>query len=384
MNTVTKTLRARAFGAFALLFFLTGHVSAAGQAPDTDPGLSAQFERFAPRDAATGAPLNATLDYTWWDTRMRNLVLSMGLSTRSRESRPQRTVGSQILWGHTSSYRLEGTRLVFSLLEPDVIASFTAYRRDLEQTANRIDITALPRDEQLAYWINLHNVASAEQIAVHWPVREPDKILIDGEPLQASRFITVSGVQMSLRDIRTRIVYPHWRDPRVIYGFWRGTIGGPSLQREAFNAGNVSFLLNLSAAEFVNSLRGTQRRGDRMLVSSIYEEAARFYFPSFDTDLRAHLARFAGEDVAEILERTGQTDASIDIPDIADLAGGMREPSTTPVTINGQSAFRVSPSIARLLEERSTKLNEMGRDRTGTVRVFSNSETGPTAEGEVQ
>jgi hypothetical protein len=366
--------------ALAFLFLQAGYGAAADDGQSSNPQGAAQFERFAPR----GATLNAKVDYTWWDTRTRNLVLSMGPSTRSRVSRPQRTTGSQILWGHTSSYRLEGSRLAFSFLEADIIESFTAYRRDLEQTADQIEITALPRNEQLAYWINLHNVAVAEQIAIHWPVREPATILIDGQPLDTARFLTVNGVKLSPSDIRTRIVYPNWRSPNVIYGFWRGTIGGPSLQREAYNADNVSRLLIFGASEFINSLRGTQRRGDLLLTSEIYEEAAPYYFANFGDDLRAHLARYAERDVAQILERTDQVAATITVPDIADLAGGMREPSTTPVTINGRPGMRMTPSIARMLQERSTKLRELGRERIGTVRVELSSASAPANGGEVE
>ncbi|MEM7781232.1 MAG: DUF547 domain-containing protein [Pseudomonadota bacterium] len=315
---------------------------------------------------------------------MSKLVMSMGPSDRSRQARPIPTTGSSILWGHTSSYRLEGTRLVFSLLGRDVIESFRAYRHDLEGIASGLEITTLPRNEQLAFWINLHNVALAEQIALNWPVQEPSNLQIDGVPLQQARFIEIDGARLSLADIRTRIVYPNWRDPRVIYGFWRGTIGGPSLQREAYTAENVSELLQLGAWEFVNSLRGTQRRGGTLLVSSIYDEASPFYFAGGDEGLRAHLAEFAEDDVKDILGRTSRTQATIEVPVIADLAGGMREPHTTPVSINGQPVgFRVPPSVARMLQERNSKLMEMGRERLGTVRVRRSYEQSSQREAEV-
>ncbi len=220
-------------------------------------------------------------------------------------------------------------------------------------------------------------------------MREPATIEIGGEQLDTARLLTVGGVKLSLSDIRTRIVFYNWNNPNVIYGFWRSTIGGPSLQREAFNADNVSELLDLSASEFVNSLRGTKRRGDLLLTSEIYKEAALYYFSDIGDDLRAHLTQYAEEDVSETLERTDGVSAATAVPDIADLAGGMREPSTTPVTINGRAGLRMSPSIARVLQARSTELRELGRDRLGTVRVQLSSDTdqveGTTAEnGEVQ
>jgi len=81
---------------------------------------------------------------------------------------------------------------MFSFLDSDVIASFTEYRQDLERTADIVDIQALSRNEQLAYWINLHNVALIEQIANAWPVRQPREIMVSGVPLDEARFITVT------------------------------------------------------------------------------------------------------------------------------------------------------------------------------------------------
>ncbi len=328
-----------------------------------------QFAQFTPSDA----PNSDRIDYSIWDEAMRNLVVSMGPSLRQTPGTAQQSLGTRRQYGHTSRYRLEGTRIMFSFLDSDVIASFTEYRQDLERTADLVDIQALSRNEQLAYWINLHNVSVIEQIAKEWPVRQPRDLEINGVPMDDAKFITVNGVAMSPKDIRTQIVYRHWQNPKVIYGFWRGDIGGPSIQREAFNADNVSRLLDRGARDFVNSLRGTQKRGDRLQVSKIYEEAAPFFFDDFGSDLRAHIALYANEDVAEILAETTRTEAAIDEADIADLAGGVREPSYSNVTTDGVSTrFRIPQSMARLLQERETKFRRViKRGRTGTV-TFSN------------
>ena len=135
---------------------------------------------------------------------------------------------------------------------------------DLERISGELDIAALPRNEQLAFWFNLHNAAMLEAIAREWPVRQPREIMVDGVPLDDAQFLTVRGIAMSLRDIRENIVFANWRDPKVIYGFWRGEIGGPALEREAYTGANVNSLLDIAAQDFVNSLRGIQQRGDRM------------------------------------------------------------------------------------------------------------------------
>ena len=302
----------------------------------------------------------------------------MGPPDRKWARLPDPPMGTRIKQGAQSGYRLEGSLVMFRFFDPSIIASFTEYRQDLERVADTLDISALPRNEQLAFWLNLHNVAMLEQIAQAWPVREPQEIMVGGEPLDEARFITLRGVPVSLRDIRENIVFRHWKDPKVIYGFWRGEIGGPELQRHAFTGANVSSLLDVAALDYVNSLRGTQKRGETLAVSTLYTEVAPFYFRDFAPDLRAHLAKYAEEDVKEILGETSVVKASINETDIADLHGGARPPNylfagSLPGAMDdplsgwsekmGQAAYEV-------VEARRRKLQNMHRRGEPVGRVF--------------
>ncbi len=369
---------------FALPAIIAGAMLA-GAAPATaqTPLGEAELATFVP----SKTPNNDKIDYSIWDEAMKNIVVSMGPSLRESAPRPEPSLGSRRQYGHVSRYRLEGSRVMFSFLDSDVIASFTEYRKDLENTANIVDIQSLSRNEQLAYWINLHNVAMVEQIANAWPVRQPREIMVDGVPLDEARFITVEGIKLSPRDIREKIVYRHWKDPAVIYGFWRGEIGGPSLQKEAFNADNVARLLQRGAVDFVNSLRGTQELGGKLQVSELYAEAAPYFFPDFEQDLRTHIARYADQDTSALLARTTGAEAEIAEHDIADLEGGVREPTLSNVTSDGRPvSFRIPQSMAALLKEREDKFQEIIRQgRTGTV-TFSNIDLpgDPEDKGEVE
>ena len=327
---------------------------------------SARFATFVP----SADPIDHRIDYSIWDEAMKNIVVSMGPSLRQTAGAPPPSFGTRRQYGHTSRYRLEGTRIMFSFLDSDIRESFGEYRRDLEATADKVDIQSLSRNEQLAYWINLHNVAMIEQIANAWPVRQPRELEVDGVPLDDARFITVEGIALSPRDIRERIVYANWRDPKVIYGFWRGEIGGPSIQREAFNADNVVRLLEKGADDFVNSLRGIQKSGDTLQVSEMYREVAPFYFPDFEADIREHVAQYADEETRELLAKTTQVEASVNERDIADLAGGVREPTYQNIQdVSGaQKSFRIPQSMVALLQQREEKFRRIIKEgRTGTV-----------------
>jgi hypothetical protein len=293
----------------------------------------------------------------------------MGPSLRQTAGSPPPGFGTRRQYGHTSRYRLEGSRVTFSFLDQEIIGNLAQYRQDLQAIGSKVDLQSLSRNEQLAYWINLHNVALVEKIAGAWPVRQPRSLEIDGVPLDEAKFITVEGVALSPRDIREKIVYPNWSDPRVIYGFWRGEIGGPSIQREAYTGDSVNALLERSAREFVNSLRGTQKLGDTLQVSTLYEEVAPFYFPDFEADLRSHIAQFADQEVAAILAQTSKTEAVVKEYDIADLAGGVREPTYSNITTAGsQQSFRIPRAMGALLAQREEKFRRIIKEgRTGTV-----------------
>lgn len=345
-------------------------------------------ERFSPQPSAS----EIRLDWAMWDKALAWFVLSMGPSTRELPPKVEPAIGSRFVFGHTSRYRLEGNRIGFSIMDEDVRAMLSEYRRDLEQIGNEIDLASLPRDEQLAYWINLHNVAVIEQIALAYPVMSPRKVTPAGQNawLDEARFITVNDVALSPRDIRTRIVYPNWRDPRVIYAFFRGEIGGPSIPRIAYTGGNASELLDSQAREFVNSLRGVAKHGETLAVSQIYKEAQPFYFPNWSSDLRAHLSRFAKDDVAAILGTTGVIEATTYETDIADLSKGESAPTylfTESCSGSGPDQICTMPrpdfdaAEARFLTERAEKFRRLiERGRTGQVIVLAPEEPGKRDE----
>ena len=353
------------FGAASLATSAVAQLAEQPAINSLEHSTDAQFDRFVP----SATPNPNRIDYAVWDDVLSYVVFRMGKSLRETAGRPDPGLGSRRMYGHDSRYRLEGNRVLFSFFDEELKATFTEYRRDLEETGGAVGIGQLSRNEQLAFWINLHNVAMIEQIALNWPVRQPRQIEIDGIPLDEARFITVQGVRLSPKEIRTRIVYPNWKDPRVIYGFWRGDIGGPSIQGDAFNADNVGRLLDRGAKDFINSLRGTQKLGEKLQVSNIYEEARPFYFRNWESDLRSHISQFAEEEVGRILAKTNVTRAEITEYDIADLAGGVREPSYSNITSNGSStSFRIPQGMARLLTEQQRKFEKILREgRTGTV-----------------
>jgi hypothetical protein len=358
---------------------IPAHAAPAASAPAAQEDAAAaalgSLAQFIPRPDGR----DHRLDYGVWTEALGAFVVSMGPPLRKVPLGVAAPPGTRIKMGPSSFYRLDGSMIGFTLIDREVMANIARYRRELQAVADTLDIQALPRNEQLAFWLNLHNVAMVEKIGENWPIRQPRDILIDGVPLEDAPFITVQGIALSPRDIRERIVYAHWKSPVVIYGFWRGEIGGPAIQRAAFDGRDIASQLDLAAREFVNSRRGTEKRGDTMHVSRFYSDAAPFYFSDFDRDLRDHLAQHVEGKMVESLAETSLIEATIYDYDIADLSGGAR---SNPFFASG----RLDAGVARMLAERQRKFEYMRRERIPTFTITVSNITlpgDPPNKGEV-
>jgi hypothetical protein len=330
------------------------------------------LERFRPNP--TGAERN--IDYDVIDEFLDLTVLDLGPSTRKRLQRPPAPSGTRVNQGHVSPVRLEGNKVLFSEFNTYTNEAVREYADSLEKIGNQTDITALPRNEQLAYWLNLHNVTLLAVLAERYPVFEPSRLRLGEELLHDAKLVEIDGVALSLRDIRQGIVYPHWDDPRVIYGFWHGDLAGPSLHDRAFSSANLNTVLTKNAEEFINALRGVDEVGRRQLgVSPIYREARSAFFPNWPTDLRAHLRRHAFTPVARLLAEDRPEVVYLPYERrIADLAGGQPGPGKKPGldALTGRDFDRESPAVRQMLRESIYKFGDPSywQTRRATVTII--------------
>ena len=319
--------------------------------PNADRGAIAAF---VPQAQTS----NTRLDYSILNDALNYSVLPLGQSTRRYMGRPDLNTGSRIRIGHQSPYRLEGSRVSFSLLNDEYKQALRDYRLDLEAVGNQIDIVRMNRNEQLAYWLNLHNIVMIDQIVQNYPTKRPSRIKVDGVAVDKAKLITIKGQALSLEDIRERIVYPNWKNPNVIYGFFRGDIGSPALLDYAFTAQNVGTSLASAGKEFVNALRGFNEGSKTRNVSKVYDEAKDFYFPNFETDLERHLLLHARAEVQEEI-RTNKP-MKIDRYDdvVADLVGGSRTSIARATITDPEGNQQTIPvELANTLRELGQKRN---------------------------
>jgi len=172
--------------------------------------------------------------------------------------------------------------------------------------------SALSRNEQLAYWINLYNALTVKVILDHYPVRSIRRI-------KYGRFfafgpwgrelISVEGFELSLDDIENQILRPVFDDPRIHYSINCASLGCPNLRAEAYNADLIDEQLNQAARDFVNHPRAAAVEGSRLTVSSIYVWFEQD-FGGDDARVISHLRQYAEAELLEHLDGIDRISAS--------------------------------------------------------------------------
>lgn len=345
-------------------------------APPINVAITPQTERGGTR-----------IDYRAMDLILQDIVFNVGRSDRrvARKLDEQRT-GTRIRQGSNSRYRHEGNRIVYHVLSDEYEAAISEYRAELERLPGAVPLDGLRAEEQLAYWLNLHNIVVIDELAKAYPIRRVGAHRIDGVPWEDAPIVQLPGETLSLNDIRFRKVAAQWGNPLVMYGFFTGEVGSPGIRTQAYDARVVWEQLDANAREFVNSLRGVEHHSQGFEVSAVYDEWRPYYFTDWPDDLRRHINPLAGLGAAQTFRSLGEPTFARYDDNIADLTnggprcGGLvqnvyaygRASSTNALGVSTPAACNPMPVQAQelvntVIERRMRRLDE---DQLGTVRII--------------
>jgi hypothetical protein len=324
-----------------------------------------------------------------------NVVLVTGMSDRSRAPDIKGSLGTRMKAKRNVYTAYEGNRIWLEALEEEKAQEvLKSIRESLEAIPDNAPLAHFTDAEQIAYWLNLHNIAFLEELVKH-SQNNMKHLLYGRAAMMDQKLVTVQGVPLSLNDIRFEIVGRRWgSNPLVIYGFYEGIIGGPNIRKEAFNGEDLHTQLAANAREFVNSNRGVYLRGGRtMHVSSFYERFERF-FPDFQTDLKSHLMEYLEPGrIRDDMASSRKLVADVDDWTAASLRGNTRDYGGAlqknasalataqvggPGSLNANSSM-IADSLATMVrgysrfgEEQQQlliRLNEQRMARTGNIRI---------------
>lgn len=249
-------------------------------------------------------------------------VIDMGRSSRKKAKRIQPNIGTRLTNQRRRSTTLEGNRFNFEAFSrEDNGAVIGAIKASLINVPNEISLSELTINDQVAYWLNLYNITVLDELTNVYPKKNLKYISVGDESIFSKKLLTVANISLSLNDIQDILDAKWGNDPLVMYGLYQGIIGGPNIRKQAFTGANVQRLLKDNAVEFINSNRGTMRsRDNKFRVSSLYQRNSH-YFPSYNNDLTAHLAKYLLRSFVESLESSDEIIANINDWKITDIYG---------------------------------------------------------------
>jgi len=186
----------------------------------------------------------------------------------------------------------------------------TSYKKYLE----KLPVSLLNKDEQLAYWLNLHNVTVIEMLSSTNKLTSKIKKL-RGQPGKpgkgwAEKRVYVEQNHLSLEEIEQKIILQHWQDPLVLYGIFYSTKGSPILGLKAFTGPTVYEQLANIATTFISNKKNVKINKDEVKLSSLYIWNKELLFAGDDKALITHLQKHAKGNAASKLQNVTQVDDS--------------------------------------------------------------------------
>lgn len=229
-----------------------------------------------------------TIAYDDYGQLLKQTVMTVGRSDRRPAPKPTLPTGTLIYRGSQEITRLEGNRLFYHSFTDGTLKALSTMLQSLSAVSSQVNLSRLHPDERLAYWLNLHNMAVIHAVGQIYPVQKLENHI---PQILTRKDIRVSGELWSIADIEQHVT-DNWRDLRVIYGFYRGHIGGPNIRRKPYTAKTVWDDLDDNARDFVGSLRGIQFNGETMRLSEFYIEMMAA-LPKSEEAFKDHLATYA-------------------------------------------------------------------------------------------
>ncbi len=180
-------------------------------------------------------------------------------------------------------------RIGYDFLRDQSVDYFGNYVASL----SRENVSSLPKNEQLAYWLNVQNAVAIHAIVQDGKKSKSLKKLrgtaeAPGELWTKPR-VTIAGQNMSLHDIETKLL-TEFDNPNVIYGIYQGVRGAPPISPTAYRGSNVEEMLATNAKQYVNSKGVVSVKNDVVRVTPVFSWYQSKVIGQNDTALKDHLS----------------------------------------------------------------------------------------------
>lgn len=162
---------------------------------------------------------------------------------------------AQTTFDHGALDALLRAHVVRGMVDYDRFAASPEFKGYLGRLAS-FDPASLPRNEQLAYWINAYNAYTIQLINSHRERESIRNINKTGGFIKAygpwkEKLAVVGGKAYGLDEIEQDIIRPRYREPRIHFALVCAAMGCPPLRSEAYTGARLDAQLDDQAQTFL-------------------------------------------------------------------------------------------------------------------------------------
>jgi len=153
----------------------------------------------------------------------------------------------------------------YAALEAHDARTLQKLRADL----GRVDVKALDRQQQLAYWINVYNVNVVATVVENYPVKSIRDISTD-PIIRLNVFkkprVPFGSAMLSLDDVENEKIRQAFHDPRIHFAINCAAQSCPPIRMEAYSGDRIDAQLEEQTRSFLGKTVRFERRGDALIV----------------------------------------------------------------------------------------------------------------------
>lgn len=161
-------------------------------------------------------------------------------------------------WGDLlSKYYDPAKGMNYKALKANDKKSLDELRRQMAQ----VDVAALPRNDQLAYWINLYNISVVNVVVENYPVKSIRDISTDFIAhlnVFKKDYVQTKRGAMSLNDVENDKIREGFKDPRIHFAINCAAKSCPPIRTEPYVGARISEQLDDQARAFLNGPHGVR------------------------------------------------------------------------------------------------------------------------------
>lgn len=142
----------------------------------------------------------------------------------------------------------------------------------LRQKMATVDVASLPKNDQLAYWINLYNISAVATVVEGYPTKSIRDLSTD-PIIRLNVFkkenIAIKGGKISLDTIENEKIRPAFKDPRIHFAINCAAKTCPPIRPEAYVGARLGGQLDDQTKKFMNGPYGAkfEKDGDSLTVT---------------------------------------------------------------------------------------------------------------------